>query len=215
MSSRFLLPGEADSNPICNMWARDTRATGCSVVTGSPVDAPRVYQRGYAAENRVHWLYEVPISIDQECGAVRFWEDIMQHNGSVTAIAGQGVPRNDAPGRIMLSFATSPQTPAIRAGWTTKLHLAPGTRRRIPPAAPGDCGAGEHWPPPGNPWARGDGRPRRPNRRRNHFPPPTPRSVIARRQRRGPLARRFAVHSSTGVYIWARILMWRLHRPGS
>jgi hypothetical protein len=40
MSSRFLLPGEADSNPICNMWARDTRATGCSVVTGSPVDAP-------------------------------------------------------------------------------------------------------------------------------------------------------------------------------
>lgn len=38
----------------------------------------------------------------------------------------------------MLSFATSPQTPAIRAGWTTKLHLAPGTRRRIPPAEMGD-----------------------------------------------------------------------------
>jgi hypothetical protein len=136
MSSRFLLPGEADSNPICNMWARDTRATGCSVVTGSPVDAPRVYQRGYAAENRVHWLYEVPISIDQECGAVRLWEDIMQHNGSATAIAGQGVPRNDAPGRIMLSFATSPQTPAIRAGWTTKLHLAPGSRRPFLPPRP-------------------------------------------------------------------------------
>lgn len=130
MSSRFLLPGEADSNPICNMWARDTRATGCSVVTGSPVDAPRVYQRGYAAENRVHWLYEVPISIDQESGAVRFWEDIMQHNGSATAIAGQGVPRNDAPGRIMLSFATSPQTPrSARAGqpnctWRQKRGVA-------------------------------------------------------------------------------------------
>lgn len=194
MSSRFLLPGEADSNPICNMWARDTRATGCSVVTGSPVDAPRVYQRGYAAENRVHWLYEVPISIDQESGAVRFWEDIMQHNGSATAIAGQGVPRNDAPGRIMLSFATSPQTPrSARAGqpnctWRQKRGVA---------------------------FLPRDGRPRRPNRRRNHFPPPTPRSVIARRQRRGPLAHRFAVHSSTGVYIWARILMWRLHRPGS
>ena len=51
----------------------------------------------------------------------------------------------------MLSFVTSPQHPGVRAGWTTKLHLAPGARRRIPPAAPGDCGAGEHWPPTGNP----------------------------------------------------------------
>ena len=79
MSSRFLLPGEADYNPICNMWARDTPATGCSVVTGSPVDAPRVYQRGYAAENRVHWLYEVPISIDEECGACPF---LGRHNAA-------------------------------------------------------------------------------------------------------------------------------------
>lgn len=134
MSSRFLLPGEADSNPICNMWARDTRATSCSVVTGSPVDAPRVYQRGYAAENRVHWLYEVPIRIDQECGAVRLWEDIMQHNGSATAIAGQGVPRNDAPGRIMLSFATSPANSRDPHGLDNQ--TAPGARNAASHSSP-------------------------------------------------------------------------------
>lgn len=180
-----------------------------------PLTPPRVYQRGYAAENRVHWLYEVPISIDQECGAVRLWEDIMQHNGSATAIAGQGVPRNDAPGRIMLSFATSPQTP--RSAWAGQPNCTWRQERGVaflPPrpaiAAPANTGRRQAI------LGRVEmGRPRRPNRRRNHFPPPTPRSVVARRQRRGPLARRFAVHSSTGVYIWARILMWRLHRPGS
>ena len=46
---------------------------------------------------------------------VRFWEDIMKHNGCATAVAGQGVLRNDAPGRVMLSFATFPQPPGIRA----------------------------------------------------------------------------------------------------
>ena len=79
MSSRLLLPGEADSKPIGNMWARDTPAAGCSVVTGSLVEARRVYQRGYAAENRVNWLYEVPISLDEEWVPVRFWKNIIQH----------------------------------------------------------------------------------------------------------------------------------------
>ena len=116
MSSRLLLPGEGDSNPIGNLWTRGTPATGCSVATGAPVEARRVYLRGYAAENRFNWLYEVPdLASMKSVVPVRFWKDIMQHNGSATAIAGQGVPRNDALGRMMLSFVTSPQHPGIRA----------------------------------------------------------------------------------------------------
>jgi len=116
---------------------------------------------------------------------VRFWEDIIHHNGSAT-IAGQGVPRNDAPGRMMLSFATSlPANARDPRGGITKLHLARVAshsarrarrlqRLRTLTAARLSLGA---WR-----WATSSA-----ESAAKPLPSPLHHSVIARRQTRGPL----------------------------